>query len=123
MSDLSWRIMILALVAGAVVLAVWRFDRSKPVRPVRVSRPDLGAGVHFFSSATCATCIDARQALQAVYGGDFNEVRFEEDPTGFGAYGVGSVPTVFILDANGQGVRIEGVPSRRQLQTQGDQGS
>jgi hypothetical protein len=61
--------------------------------------------------------------LQAVYGGDFNEVRFEEDPTGFGAYGVGSVPTVFILDANGQGVRIEGVPSRRQLQTQGDQGS
>ena len=122
MSDLSWRLIILALVAGAVVLAVWRFDRSKRARPVRVSRPDLGAGVHFFSSATCATCVDTRQALQAVYGDAFDEVRFEEDPTGFGAYGVGSVPTVFILDADGQGVRIEGVPSRRQLQTLGNEG-
>ena len=119
MSDLSWRIIILALVAGAVLLAVWRFDRSNKVRPVRVSRPDLGAGVHFFSAATCATCSDTRQVLQAVYGDDFNEVRFEEDPSGFGRYGVGSVPTVFILDANGQGVRIEGVPARRQLQAPG----
>lgn len=122
MSDLSWRLIILALVAVAVVFAVWRFDRAKRVEPVRVSRTDLGAGVHFFSSATCATCIDTRQVLQAVYGDDFSEVRFEDDPAGFGAYGVASVPTVFILDTDGQGHRFEGVPSRRQLQTLGNQG-
>jgi hypothetical protein len=116
MSDLSWRIVILALVAGAVVLAVWRFDRAKRVGPVRVTRADLGAGVHFFSSATCVSCLDARQVLQAVYGNDFSEVRFEDDPAGFGAYRVASVPTVFILGTGGQGVRFEGVPSRRQLQ-------
>ncbi|HEY7583208.1 MAG TPA: hypothetical protein VIB78_06280 [Acidimicrobiia bacterium] len=121
MSDLSWRIIILVLVAAAVVLAVWRFDRAKRVRPVQVTRADLGAGVHFFSAATCATCLDARQVLQAVYGNDFSEVRFEDDPTGFGAYGVASVPTVFILGADGQGVRFEGVPSRRQLQTLGSE--
>ena len=119
MSDLSWRIIILGLVAGAVIFAVWRSDRAKQPAPARVSRPDLGAGVHFFSSETCATCIDTRQVLQAVYGDRFDEIRFEDDPAGFGAYGVASVPTVFILDADGNGTRFEGVPSRRQLQTPG----
>ena len=119
MNDLSWRIIILGLVAAAVIFAVWRSGRAKPSASVRVSRPDLGSGVHFFSSDTCTTCIHTRQILQAVYGGGFDEIRFEDDPTGFGAYGVSSVPTVFILDAEGNGTRFEGVPSPRQLRTQG----
>ncbi len=119
MSDLSWRIIILVLIAAAVVFAVWRFDRAKRVTPVRVSRPDLGAGVHFFSSETCATCIDARRVLQDVYGDEFREVRFEDDPAGFGAHDVSSVPTVFVLGPDGNGTRFEGVPTRHQLRTQG----
>ncbi|MGH8957419.1 MAG: hypothetical protein ACRDVK_01960 [Acidimicrobiia bacterium] len=118
MSDLLWRIIILGLVAAAVIFSIWRFDRAKRAVPVRVTRPDLGPGVHFFSSETCATCTDARQVLQSVYGDGFKEIRFEDDPNGFGALGVRSVPTVFVLDHQGAGIRIEGVPSRSQLRTQ-----
>ncbi|HJU52119.1 MAG TPA: thioredoxin family protein [Acidimicrobiia bacterium] len=119
MNDLSWRIIILGLVAAVVMVAVWRSRRSKRTEPVHVSRPDLGAGVHFFSSATCAPCVDARRVLESVYGDGFVEIRFEDDPAGFGVYGISSVPTVFVLDSDGNGRRFEGVPSPRRLRTQG----
>jgi hypothetical protein len=117
MSDLSWRIIILGFMAAAVLLAIWQSGRAKRGAPTRVARPDLGPGVHFFSSETCATCIDARKILQSLYGDRFAEIRFEDDPVEFGAFGVRSVPTVFVLDADGSGIRIEGVPSRRQLES------
>ncbi|HJR88156.1 MAG TPA: hypothetical protein VJ930_10925 [Acidimicrobiia bacterium] len=119
MSDLTWRIIILGLVAAAVIFAVWRSDRVKRPAPISVSRPDLGEGVHFFSSDTCSTCTNTRRVLETVYGHGFSEVRFEDDPAGFAAYGVSSVPSVFILDSDGRGTRLEGVPSRRQLRALG----
>lgn len=117
MSDLSWRIVILGIVAATVLLAIWQSSRAKSAAPTRVARPDLGPGVHFFSSETCAACVDARKVLQSVYGDRFAEIRFEDDPVGFGAFDVRSVPTVFVLNAESTGIRIEGVPSLRQLES------
>ena len=117
MSDFSWRIIILGFMAAAVLLAIWQSGRAKRTAPTRVARPDLGPGVHFFSSETCGTCVDARNILQSLYGDRFAEIRFEDDPVGFGAFDVRSVPTVFVLDADGSGIRIEGVPSRHQLES------
>lgn len=116
MSDLSWRIIILGVVAVVALVSIWRSSRTRPPTSHRVSRPDLGPGVHFFSSATCASCSNARRVLQDVYGDKFSEVRFEDDPAGFSTFGVASVPTVFVLGPDGAGIRWEGVPGRRQLQ-------
>ncbi|MGH8925053.1 MAG: hypothetical protein ACRDWA_10510 [Acidimicrobiia bacterium] len=117
MSDLSWRIIILGVVAVAALFSIWRSSQSKRAKPVHVARSDLGPGVHFFSSETCATCLDTRRVLQSVYGDAFREVRFEDDPAGFGSFAVSSVPTIFVLGPDGNGIRLEGVPSPRQLRS------
>jgi hypothetical protein len=116
MSDLAWRIIILGALALVVAVAVWRSTPRAKAKLSEVSRPDLGPGVYFFSSDTCAPCHDTRRVLHSAYGDAVIEIRFDDDPSGFAQYGVSSVPTVFVLGSDGSGTRLEGVPSRRQLQ-------
>ena len=115
MSDLAWRITILGLVVLVAAVSFWRSGRAPRGSAEPVSRPDLRVGVHLFSSATCVSCVDARRVLREAYGDGFTEIRFEDDPAGFGAYGIESVPTVFVIGTEGRGTRWEGVPPRRQL--------
>lgn len=115
MSDLATRVAVLGLIALLVVWEIWRRRRVTIVRPQEVTRPDLGAGVHLFASATCHTCEPARRALVEVYGKDFREVVYEKDPALFAAAGIRSVPSIFVLGPGGMGLLWEGVPRRSDL--------
>ncbi len=105
---------LIALAVAAVIL--WR---NRPARARSISRPDLGPGIHFFSSATCATCARARARLDQALPGQYREVRFEDDPVHFGQLQIKVVPSVMILDASGEGRVWEGVPSLGELRRAG----
>jgi hypothetical protein len=106
--------------AGAVVVAgvaLWSRragDRSR-VKAVPVSRDDLAAGVHFFSSGSCAPCTDARKVIDSVTGGAFAEIRFEDDPARFGGFRIARVPAVIVMGSDRRGLMWEGVPGRGDL--------
>ncbi|HKX74649.1 MAG TPA: hypothetical protein VJR05_04590 [Acidimicrobiia bacterium] len=114
MSDTEIRLLILA--GGALVVAfAWWWNRRGQVTTRRVHRPDLAPGVYLFTSETCGTCQSTRQRVREVFGEAVTEVRFEEDPPGFGTYRVARVPTLIIVGPDHQAVILEGVPGGRLL--------
>lgn len=115
MSEPALRVLIVGSIAAVFVVVLLNRGRVPRTRPVPISRPDLGPGVHFFASATCRPCLAARAALEAVYGDEFNEISYETDPTRFGALGIKSVPTVMALGPAGEGLMWQGVPKAGDL--------
>ena len=115
MNEFTIRLLVLVALAALVAVAIWRQRRIAEVRPTPVARPDLGAGIHFFASSTCRPCLDARKVLTQAYGERFVEISYEDDPTRFGRLGISSVPTVMVLDGDGNGLRWEGVPRASDL--------
>jgi hypothetical protein len=71
--------------------------------------------VVLFASETCDSCRAARQVLSAVVGNAYREVVYEDDPPGFGRHGIARVPSMALVDPEGNATLIEGVPSRRVL--------
>jgi hypothetical protein len=114
MTDQAWRLSVLSLVL-VVVAVVWWWGRSDRPRLSFTTRPDLAPGVYLFSSSTCLACGRAREALAAVVGAELEEIRFEDDPGGFGRYAIARVPTAMFVGGAGQASVVEGIPSRRQL--------
>lgn len=53
--------------------------------------------------------------LTDVIGTGFGEVRFEDDPPGFGRFAIARVPTVIVVRDKGDAVVFEGVPKKRDL--------
>lgn len=115
MSEPVLRAFLLAAVALAVAAVAWFGSRRRMARPRRAMRLDLDPGIHLFSSSTCAECEIARSALKDVLGREFAEVRFEDDPVGFGRFGIAKVPTVIVVGKAGEAIIFEGVPRRKDL--------
>jgi len=115
MSDTAIRLIVIVVVVGVVLIAAAVAGRAQKARAQRSKREDLPPGVHLFTSATCATCIDARNAVASVYGDSFSETRHEEDPQSFVRHGIARVPTTIVVLADRNALVFEGVPRKRQL--------
>lgn len=94
------------LVLGALVTAagVAVYQRSKARGPVRdVVAAGLEPGLHFFSSAACPTCRDARNRLTADLGeSGFTEHAWEESPGLFSELAIGAVPAFVVVGREGR---------------------
>ncbi|HEX6299124.1 MAG TPA: hypothetical protein VF148_01505 [Acidimicrobiia bacterium] len=105
-----------ALVTGALAIAgVIALVRHRHVRAGvhTVNARSLDAGVYFFSSATCATCVQARAKLDSALGGKgYREFAWESEPDAFTQYGVDQVPAVMVVDDGGRGRVYPGQPDR-----------
>lgn len=105
-----------ALVGGAlVIVGLIALIRHRHVRSgVRsVAGTGLGAGVYFFSAASCATCARARAKLDSALGvKGYEEFAWESDPETFTEYGIEQVPAVMVVDDGGRGRVYLGQPDR-----------
>lgn len=105
-----------ALVAGALAIAgVIALIRHRHARTGvhTVDAKSLDAGVYFFSSATCATCVQARAKLDSALGGTgYREFAWENEPDAFTRYGVEQVPALMVVDEGGRGRVYLGQPDR-----------
>ncbi len=115
MSEPSVRILVIVLMVGVIVMAAAVSARTRRARPINTTREDLPPGVHLFTSATCATCAEARKVIASVYGDAFTETRHEDDPQSFGHHGITRVPTAILVSPDNRAVVFEGVPRRRHL--------
>jgi hypothetical protein len=116
MSETGIRILVIVGILAVVLVASVVAGRSRRARPQRTTRDDLPPGVHLFTSATCATCTEARAVIHSVYGESFTEIRHEDDPQSFGHHGIARVPTAIVVLADRTALVFEGVPRRRHLQ-------
>ena len=116
MSETGIRILVIVSILAVVLVAAAVAGRSRRARPQRTIRDDLPPGVHLFTSATCATCTEARAVISSVYGESFTEIRHEDDPQSFGHHGIERVPTAIVVLADRSALVFEGVPRRRHLQ-------
>lgn len=112
MSEPALRALLLAAVMLVVATIAWFGNRRRMARPRQAIRLDLAPGVHLFSSSTCSECVNTRSVLMEVLGKEFAEVRFEDDPIGFGRFGVAKVPTVIVVGEAGRATIFEGVPRK-----------
>ena len=105
-----------ALVAGALVIAgliALISRRGANARVQIVQGTSLDPGIYFFSSATCATCEQARAMLDSKLGPKgYAELAWERHPEVFTRHGVEKVPAVMIVDDAGRGRIRFGVPDR-----------
>jgi hypothetical protein len=115
MSDTGIRVVVVVVIVGVVLIAAAVAGRARKARPQRLTRGDLPPGVHLFTSTTCATCIEAREAIASVYGDSFRETRHEEDPQSFVRHGIARVPTAIVVLADRNALVFEGVPRKRHL--------
>jgi hypothetical protein len=115
MNETGIRILVIAAVLLLGGVAAVTTNRTKQARPVRATRDDLPPGVHLFTSATCATCTEARTVIASAYRNAFTETRFEDDPQSFGHHGIARVPTAIIVLSDRTAWVFEGVPRRRDL--------
>ena len=98
------------LMASFAVAALVR--RRARLEPGSVHPTNLAPGVYLFSSHDCVDCPKARRELQeALAGGSFVEIGWEESPSTFRALGVDVVPTTVIVDHDGSAILNPGVPA------------
>lgn len=74
----------------------------------------LAAGVTLFTSETCDACRRARVSLTELEA-EFVELSYEAHPGEFDRLGITGVPSIVILDHEGQGWIVRGHPSRSRL--------
>ena len=105
----------LAVLAVALVVAVAArvIDRRRPHRrPMRGLEP----GVVLFTSQRCPGCDPVRSRFIEVLGIEgFREIRWAEEPQIFATHKIHRVPTAAAVEANGDGLVWEGLPTVRLL--------
>jgi hypothetical protein len=116
-SETAVRLLIVGVVLVAILVAARRSASHRRARPRAVSRKDLLPGIYLFSSTTCETCREARRVLDRVYPGRYQEVRFDDDPAGFGGHEILRVPTVLVVTSGGNATSFEGVPRPADLRS------
>lgn len=114
------RLLIVVLLAGVVALAYWALTRYQLKRAGSHARVDpLLSGrrqdvqtIVYFTTPTCAPCklqqTPTLQSLQAELGDSLEVIRVDatEQPDAAQRWGVLSVPTMFVLNADGQPHRV-----------------
>ncbi len=98
-AEIALRLGVVAVVAAGVCLIARRPAGPGHDWPIGVLE---GPGIFFFSSRTCDSCQEARLVLNQSLGDDFREIAWEDDPDGWVAFGVDSVPTVVLVDSLGR---------------------
>jgi hypothetical protein len=109
MAEIWLRLLVVAVgVSIAVVIVLLQRLRTRPsIR--RVDSVDLAAGLHFFSSASCPTCHQARSRLADSLGETgYVEHSWEERPAIFSELQVDSVPAFLVVDRSGRGTLYPG---------------
>lgn len=114
-------LLVLVLVLLAVGVAAWvgrRADQGSPVttrgrlpghvRRSDFDRPDAPWLVVLFSSATCASCADARRVVEPLASADVAvvDIEFTAQRALHERYAIDAVPSVIVCDASGA-VRAE----------------
>jgi hypothetical protein len=114
-------LLVLVLVLVAAGIAAWfgrRQDQGRPVTtrgnlPTHVRRsdfvrPDAPWLVVLFSSATCASCAEARQVVEPLESDEVavTEIEFTAQRVLHERYDIDSVPSVIVCDGSGA-VRAE----------------
>lgn len=109
-------LLVLVLVLVAAGVAAWigrRDDQGSPVTTrgslpshVRRSdfvRPDAAWLVVLFSSATCASCADARRVVEPLASGEVavTEIEFTAQRALHERYDIDAVPSVIVCDGSG----------------------
>jgi hypothetical protein len=117
MNETILRLFVLVGVIFVVSLVAWIGSRRHLARPEEAIRADLAPGIHLFSSSSCGSCAQARRVLTDVVGAGFVEIRFEDDPPGFGRFAIARVPTVIVVGNSGHATVFEGIPRRRDLKS------
>ncbi|HDH03658.1 MAG TPA: hypothetical protein ENH15_05380 [Actinobacteria bacterium] len=98
MGELAVRFAVVAAVGVGVWLIARRSAGARHEWPKGVLS---GPGIFFFSSRTCDSCHEVRLVLDDVVGDDYREIAWEDDPDGWVAFGVDSVPTAVLVDRRG----------------------
>lgn len=106
---------VVVLVFGGVALAV-AFVARRGIAFVRhpFGAQGLERGVTLFTSETCDACRRARASLSEL-GVEFTEISYEAQPDAFDRLGITGVPSIVIVDDEGQGWIVRGHPSRGRL--------
>lgn len=112
MSEVWARLLVVASVLGVAALIGMLISRRGRSRPIPALTTGIDPGVYLFTSAGCADCLPARQALVDVLGSDgFVEVRWEESPDLFTEAGIDVVPSTLIVKGGGPGTVFRGQPT------------
>jgi hypothetical protein len=113
MSDLSLRLVVVGGAIVLVLLVVFFLRLRDRAESIRVGRVDFDPGVYLFTSATCATCDEARIQLKGRLG-ELNLVEYvwEQHPETFAALSIDRVPCTLVVDGEGRGVLWRGQPDR-----------
>lgn len=111
MDDLWLRALIVAGALGVAVMTAVIARRRAGVRNRRLE-VDLPDGVYFFSSQPCASCLDAREKLDASLGADgYTEIAWEREGELFDELGIDVVPATMVV-TEGRGRLKTGQPGR-----------
>lgn len=109
-------LLVLVLVLVAAGIAAWVARRKDPGRPVTTGgnlpshvrrsdfdRPEAPWLVALFSSATCASCADARRVVEPLESVDVavTEVEFTAQRALHERYAIDAVPSVIVCDSSG----------------------
>lgn len=113
MDDLTWRLLVVALIGVAAVALGVVSNRGRAW--VRHHRPTRGLdpALYLLSSEGCSTCALARSRLAAA-GVGFVEVGFETRPALFARFDVDRVPAIVAVAETSEWVAF-GVPSAAAL--------
>ena len=106
---------VVVVLFGGVALAV-AFVARRGIAFVRhpFGAQGLEPGVRLFTSETCDACRRARDSLNEL-GVEFTEFSYEAHPDEFDRLGITGVPSIVIVDGEGQGWIVRGHPSRGRL--------
>lgn len=109
MSDPASRALIVVVIVVAALLMAAASRRMGRARGSDVDAGGLGAGLYFFSSATCAGCGPARDLLTSRLGVDgFTEFEWSRRPDLFKQFAVDEVPTTLVVGRGGRAVLFTG---------------
>ncbi len=112
MSEVWARLLVVVAVLGIAASVGFLISLRGRRRPVPALTTGLEAGVYLFTSAGCADCRPAKQALVDVLGRDgFAEVRWEESPDLFTEVGIDVVPATLVVEEGGAGTVFRGHPT------------
>ena len=112
MTEWWWALIGLAILAAAVVAG--RLTGRSRTDALPAAPTDLGPypAVLLFSSDSCASCAPARTVIDSEAGARWREHPWEIHPGILGRLRIDSVPTTWVVDADGRIVDvIEGIPA------------
>lgn len=99
---MTTQLVLVLILTGLVVVVLMGLRSRHFVRSRRIFRTRLEAGLYLFTSTTCGTCSGARTELERRKL-PFTEISWQDDPALFEELGMDAVPSVVVVDPDGEG--------------------